>query len=86
MTITVEPIAVKTQPILPIVFNDSLRKCDAIMALTRTLKAPNGVTSVAGANPYAAKLHNSPKPTMKHKASDRTVFYFILTFKIFTCK
>lgn len=31
--------------------------------LTRTLRAPNGVTSVAGANAYAAKLATSPAPT-----------------------
>lgn len=31
--------------------------------LMRTLRAPRGVTSVAGANMYAAKLHASPAPT-----------------------
>jgi hypothetical protein len=28
--------------------------------LTNTLRAPSGVTSIAGANPYAAKLAASP--------------------------
>ena len=32
------------------------------MALTRTLSAPNGVTRVAGAKAYAAKLATSPAP------------------------
>lgn len=31
--------------------------------LTSTLSAPRGVTSVAGANAYAAKLAASPAPT-----------------------
>lgn len=31
--------------------------------LTKTLRAPNGVTRVAGAKAYAAKLATSPAPT-----------------------
>ena len=34
--------------------------------LIRTLPAPSGVTTVAGANIYAAKLAPSPAPTMVH--------------------
>lgn len=34
--------------------------------LIRTLRAPKGVTTVAGANMYAAKLATSPVPTEKH--------------------
>ena len=34
--------------------------------LTRTLRAPSDVTSVAGANAYAAKLAASPIPTETH--------------------
>ena len=30
--------------------------------LTKTESAPSGVTTDAGAKPYAAKLHNSPSP------------------------
>lgn len=33
--------------------------------LTSTLRAPRGVTRVAGANAYAAKLAASPAPTIK---------------------
>lgn len=33
--------------------------------LTRTLRAPRGVTRVAGAKAYAAKLAASPAPTVK---------------------
>ena len=33
--------------------------------LTRTLSAPNGVTRVAGAKAYAAKLATSPAPTWR---------------------
>lgn len=60
---TIEPMAVRPQPILPMVVSFSLRKYAAMTALTRTLSAPNGVTSVAGTKPYAAKLHSSPTPT-----------------------
>lgn len=34
-----------------------------IIYLTRTLRAPRGVTKVAGANAYAAKFAASPAPT-----------------------
>lgn len=35
------------------------------MYLTSTLSAPSGVTRVAGAKAYAAKLAASPAPTLK---------------------
>lgn len=37
------------------------------MYLTSTLSAPSGVTRVAGAKAYAAKLAASPAPTLKKK-------------------
>ncbi len=37
--------------------------------LMRTLRAPSGVTSVAGANMYAAKLQASPAPTAETDSS-----------------
>lgn len=33
--------------------------------VTMTLSAPSGVTRLAGAKAYAAKLHASPVPTAK---------------------
>jgi len=45
-------------------FNFSLRYLDANTADIRTLKAPNGVTSDAGANAYATKFAASPIPTV----------------------
>lgn len=35
--------------------------------LTRTLNAPNGVTTVAGAKAYAAKFTASPIPTARQR-------------------
>lgn len=37
--------------------------------LTKTLNAPRGVTNVAGANAYAAKLAASPIPTKNEKCT-----------------
>lgn len=45
-------------------FNLSLRYLEANIADTRTLSAPNGVTSDAGANAYAIKFAASPIPTV----------------------
>lgn len=42
--------------------------CGVLMSgeyLTSTLRAPRGVTRVAGAKAYAAKLAASPAPTVK---------------------
>lgn len=39
--------------------------CKNLLYLTKTLRAPSGVTMVAGAKAYAAKLANSPKITGK---------------------
>lgn len=39
-------------------------KLQLIIYLTRTLRAPRGVTKVAGANAYAAKFAASPAPTV----------------------
>ena len=41
--------------------------CKNLLYLTKTLRAPSGVTMVAGANAYAAKLANSPTITGKEK-------------------
>lgn len=51
-------------PSLPNVPSSSLRKYDPRTAPIRTLRAPNGVTRIAGANAYAAKLHISPRTTV----------------------
>lgn len=44
-------------------------KCYVISHLTNTLRAPRGVTRVAGAKAYAAKLASSPTITImkRHK-------------------
>jgi hypothetical protein len=51
-------------PSLPNVPSSSSRKYDPRTAPTKTLNAPNGVTKIAGANAYAAKLQISPRPTV----------------------
>uniref|UniRef100_A0A6B0TTW5 Putative secreted protein n=1 Tax=Ixodes ricinus TaxID=34613 RepID=A0A6B0TTW5_IXORI len=49
-TITVEPRTHKRQPTLPTRLSRSFRNLEDRRALTRTLRAPNGVTRDAGAN------------------------------------
>lgn len=49
----------------PIKLRRSFRNLDDKMAATRTLRAPSGVTSDAGAKAYATKLSASPTPTGK---------------------
>ena len=39
--------------------------------LMRTLRAPRGVTTVAGAKRYATKLATSPKPTVIGRVTER---------------
>lgn len=51
-------------PSFPSVPNSSSRKYEPKTAPTKTLNAPNGVTKIAGANAYAAKLQISPTPTV----------------------
>lgn len=43
----------------------NIYKVTHVVYLTSTLRAPSGVTRVAGANAYAAKLAASPAPTVK---------------------
>lgn len=58
------PIKQMALPSLPNVPSSSLRKYDPSTAPIKTLRAPNGVTNMAGANAYAAKLHISPATTV----------------------
>lgn len=48
-------------------FKRSPRNFEARTAATKTLNAPKGVTSEAGANAYAAKFAASPIPTRGKK-------------------
>jgi hypothetical protein len=41
--------------------------------LITTLRAPRGVTRIAGTKAYAPKLHISPKPTVKFKFNNSLV-------------
>lgn len=45
----------------------SLRNFEESIAVTKILKAPNGVTKAAGANAYAKRLAASPIPTVDKK-------------------
>jgi hypothetical protein len=48
---------------LPRIPSSSLRKYDPNTAPIKTDMAPSGVTKIAGAKAYAAKLHISPTTT-----------------------
>jgi hypothetical protein len=65
ITITVEPNRHNTQPVLLKMFRFSFKYLFANIADIKTLKAPKGVTSEAGAKAYAQKLAISPIPTSK---------------------
>lgn len=65
ITIMVLPSKLSTQPIFPSRFIDSPSRWEDRTALIRTLRAPSGVTTVAGANMYAAKLATSPAPIVR---------------------
>lgn len=60
MTAPIRHIAL---PSLPSVPSSSLRKYEPRTAPMSTLRAPRGVTRIAGAKAYAAKLQTSPRPT-----------------------
>jgi len=51
------------QPSFPRVPSSSFKKYDPNTAPINTDKAPNGVTRIAGAKAYAAKLNSSPSTT-----------------------
>lgn len=57
------------QPSFPKVPNSSFRKYDPRTAPIRTDRAPRGVTRMAGAKAYAAKLQISPVITLKNGSS-----------------
>lgn len=56
----------------------SLRNFEESTAATRTLSAPNGVTSAAGANAYARRLAASPMPTNRNVSLVKVHFNSIL--------
>lgn len=62
-TITTAPMRQMALPSFPNVPNSSLRKYDPKTAPISTLSAPRGVTRIAGAKAYAAKLQTSPVAT-----------------------
>lgn len=63
-TIMTAPMRQMALPSLPRVPKCSLRKYDPSTAPIRTESAPNGVTRIAGAKAYAAKLQTSPTTTI----------------------
>lgn len=67
-----DPIKQIAQPSFPSVPSSSLRKYDPRTAPINTLSAPNGVTKIAGANAYAAKLATSPRTTI-HVVRNRKI-------------
>lgn len=67
-----DPIKHIAQPNFPSVPSSSLRKYDPRTAPINTLNAPNGVTKMAGANAYAAKLAISPRITGHDVRNGRT--------------
>ena len=66
MTAPIKQIAL---PSLPSVPSSSWRKYDPRTAPINTAKAPSGVTRIAGAKAYAAKLQISPRTTMQGRPS-----------------
>jgi hypothetical protein len=65
-TIITEPIRHIAHPSFPNVPSSSFKKYDPNTAPIKTLNAPSGVTRIAGANAYAAKLATSPTITVHH--------------------
>lgn len=63
-TMMTEPTRHIAQPILPRRPNCSSKKYEPRTAPIRTERAPRGVTRMAGANAYAAKLNISPRTTV----------------------
>ena len=61
--IMIEPMRQMAHPSFPNVPSFSCKKYDPKTAPINTLRAPRGVTSIAGANAYAAKLATSPTIT-----------------------
>lgn len=61
------PMRQMALPSLPNVPSSSLRKYDPSTAPISTASAPSGVTKMAGANAYAAKLQISPATTRRRK-------------------
>lgn len=62
-TIITEPMRHIAQPNFPSVPSSSFKKYEPSTAPIKTLNAPRGVTRMAGANAYAAKLATSPMIT-----------------------
>jgi hypothetical protein len=73
---TTDPIRQIAQPSFPRTPNSSCRKYAPRTAPIRTLRAPSGVTRIAGANAYAAKLKTSPRPSVIMPAHHRGVFMY----------
>ena len=64
--IMIEPMRQMAHPSFPNVPSFSFKKYDPNTAPIKTLRAPRGVTRIAGANAYAAKLAISPTITASH--------------------
>ena len=46
----------------------------------------NGVTNVAGTNPYATKLQSSPRPTLKMKLNELNILILKGVYFEHTCQ
>lgn len=68
-TMMTDPIKHIAQPIFPSSPNCSSRKYDPSTAPMSTDSAPSGVTRIAGAKAYAAKLNISPSTTASSQPS-----------------
>lgn len=79
-TIMTDPIRHIAQPSFPNVPSTSFKKYEPSTAPINTLKAPSGVTRIAGANAYAAKFATSPRITVVHQY--RTSILFLLKQRI----
>jgi hypothetical protein len=62
-TMITEPMRQIAHPSLPNVPSFSFKKYDPSTAPIKTLRAPRGVTKIAGAKAYAAKFATSPTIT-----------------------
>lgn len=82
-TMMTAPMRQIAHPSLPNMPSSSLRKYEPNTAPINTDSAPRGVTRMAGAKAYAAKLHTSPTTTAYHllvcRASQSRVWSWSLT-------
>ena len=82
---TTAPIKHMALPKRPSVPSSSFRKYDPKTAPISTLRAPKGVTRIAGAKAYAAKLKTSPRPTMLSLTAERALTTIVDDAYVWIC-